>query len=138
MAVTYAPRLPSVCTRSPRKLPSASEAELGSGDVIAAVVVAEERFGALVDPLHRPAEAPCRPQDENGLGIQEVLHAEAAAYVRRDDADILRGHLERVREDAAGEVDVLARGVEQIASLALVVGAQRSARARSNWRSPGD
>ena len=96
--------------------------------MIAAVVVAEERFGALVDPLHRPAEAPRRPQDENGLGIQEVLHAEAAAYVRRDDADTLRGHLERVREDAAGEVNVLARGVEQIASLALVVGAQRSAR----------
>ena len=50
------------------------------------------------------------------LGIGEVLGAEAAADVGRDEAHVLRLDAQRARHMVAVDVDVLARGVERVAA----------------------
>jgi hypothetical protein len=63
------------------------------------------------------------------LGIDEGLHAEAAADIRRDQAQLLLRHLEHeVGERIAHEVRTLRRGVERRAVTRRVVIADRVAR----------
>ncbi len=61
-----------------------------SGDVVAALRVGQERLAALRRPFHRAAELARGVAGQHVLGIQEQLHAEAAADIRRDDAELLR------------------------------------------------
>ena len=83
------------------------------GDVIAAVRVGQEGLHALGDPFHRAADALGRPQRHDFLGIDEDLGAEAAADVRRDDAQlVLRRHADERRDDEARHMRIL-RGVPQ-------------------------
>ena len=61
------------------------------GDVVAAVRVGHEGFGALGGPLDRPADLAGGPGDDRLLGIVEDLGAEAAADIGRDDAQLASG-----------------------------------------------
>ena len=70
--------------------PSLVEREPRRGDEVAAGIVGEEGFRAVVGPFHRPADALGRPQDRGLLGIEIVAQPEAAADVGADEADFLR------------------------------------------------
>ena len=70
------------------------EGELALGDVVAAVGVGEEGLAALAGPLHGAAELAGGVADHGVLGVEEELHAEAAADVGGDDADAVEGRLE--------------------------------------------
>src|SRR5207245_11627585 len=103
--------------------------QLGVGDVVARVLVGGDRLAALAAPLHRPAELAGGPQHEPVLGILPALGAEGAAHVADDHADRVLGHA----EDAGGQrvahaVGILHVGVERVAALARIPGAQRAAR----------
>ena len=103
--------------------------QLGVGDVVAAVGVGEEALAALGGPLHRPADPLRRQQADALLGVDEDLGAEAAADVRRDDAQLVLGRdADERRDHQARDVRVLAGGVEREAVGAAVVLADRGAR----------
>ena len=57
------------------------ERELGFDDEIARLIVAQERFVALADPFHRPAELVRRPGDQREFRIDHAARAEIAADV---------------------------------------------------------
>ncbi len=103
--------------------------ELGMRDVIAAVRVRQERLAAVARPLHRPLQAPRRPQADDLLGVDEDLRAEAAADVGGDDAQlVLRRDADEGRQHQAGDVRVLARRVQREDAGAGIVVADRRAR----------
>ena len=105
------------------------EREFGVGDVVAPVGVAQEGFAALGRPLDRAADLLGGPNAHGFLGVDEDLGAEAAADVRRDDAQLVFGRdADEGGQHEAGDVRVLARGVEREAFGALVVVAHRGAR----------
>ncbi len=60
--------------------------EFGFRHMIAAVRVGDERFRALGRPFDRTADFLRCPRERDVFGVQENLRAEAAAHVRRDDA----------------------------------------------------
>ena len=105
------------------------EGDRGFGDMVAALGVGQERFGAFGGPFHRAAELLRREKDERVFVIDERLHAEAAADVFGDDAQFRVFDAEDVLGDAgAHAVDALAAGVERVFVGCLVVGAEAGAR----------
>ena len=64
--------------------------QLARRDIVAALRVAEERLATIRCPLHRSTELARSVTGQHVLGVEERLHAKAAADVRRDDAEILR------------------------------------------------
>ncbi len=111
------------------ELPVAVEGELGVRDAVARVLVREDRFAALAEPLHRPAELARRPQNEAVLDVLRPLDAEAAADVADDDADRRLGDAEDIgREHAARAVRILRARVQRVAALAFVEVPDRAAR----------
>ena len=76
------------------------EREPGRGRDVAALGAGDELLGALGDPADGPAELARRPQQQHPFGIEEVLHAEAAADIGRMKLDALQRHL----EDELGEL----------------------------------
>ena len=64
------------------------ERKLGARDVVAALIVGDEALGAVLLPLHRPLELAARPDHQRLLGIDEGLHAEPAADIGRDQAQL--------------------------------------------------
>ncbi len=111
-----------------KKAPVGVECELGIGDVVPALRVAEERLGALGRPLHRTAELARRVEDENELAVEEELHAETAADIRCDDADAILRCAEYASDRLAHEMRALRRGIERVALFALAPIADRIAR----------
>ena len=95
----------------------AVERELRGRDLVASMGVAEEGFGARRRPSDRPAAAATRgPQHQRVLGIAAALHAEAAADVGRDHAQLGFGNSQHAAgELRAGAVRVLCRAVKRIA-----------------------
>ena len=89
------------------------EGEFGLGDVVAAHDVGEEGLGALAGPLHRPAEQARRPRRHRVLGVEERLHAEAAADVGREDAHLGSVDLERTGQDVGEQPAALRAGVQR-------------------------
>ena len=105
------------------------ERHLDVGDVIAAMRVGDEGFGALGGPFHRPVDLLRRPGDERFLGVVVDLRAEAAADVGRIDAQLVLGDLQHERaHQQADHVRVLARGVERVVAGRQLVVADRGAR----------
>ena len=103
--------------------------ELGLGDVVAAVRVGHERLGALGGPLHRPVHLLRRPGDDDVLGVEVDLRAEAAADVGRDDAHLVLGQAEHEGgHQQPLDVRVLARDVERVAVVGAAVARVRRAR----------
>ena len=71
------------------KLAVLVECQLGVRDVITAVRVGEKRFTAIARPLDRTIDQLRRPDAHGLFGVQVDLRAEAAAYVRRNDAHLV-------------------------------------------------
>src|SRR6202042_2276268 len=67
----------------------AVERQLGARDVVAALIVGDETFRAVLLPFHRPRDLAARPDHERVLGINEGLHAKAAADIGRDQAQLV-------------------------------------------------
>ena len=83
--------------------------------------------------LNGPTSCACAKRREQGIGSYEQLTAETAADVRRDQADILLGNAERLRQVADAPVDHLVGGPQ----CELVARSRRRWRhAAPSWRAP--
>ena len=103
--------------------------KLGARDVIAALVVGDEALGAVLLPLHRPFQLAAGPDHQRLLGIDEGLHAEPAADVGRDQAELVLRNLENdFGERVADEMRTLRRGVKSRAAAGRIVIADGVAR----------
>ena len=92
-------------------------------------VSVDERFDAVGDPFDRPAQPFGGPQHQHVLGIEEQLHAEAAADIRRHHPDAVLRHVEDLLgEQVAQEMRALRRAPQRVSILARVVLADRAAR----------
>ena len=98
------------------------------GDEIAAGIIGEEGFRAVVGPFHRPADALRRPQDRGLLGIEIVAQPKAAADVGADEADLLQRQPEAFRQHHARRVDALVAGNQRVGIRRRVVGRDAGAR----------
>ena len=93
------------------------ERQLGACDVVAALIVGDETFRAVLLPFHRPRNLAARPHHERVLGIDEGLHAKAAADIGRDQAQLVLRYFEHeLGERVAHEMRALRRGVERRAA----------------------
>ena len=110
----------------PEDLAVAIQCELAMHGLIAAVVVAGERFGTGRHPLHRSTDATRGPQHERVFRIRVGLHAEPTADVGRDDAELRLGLMEDGTGDhLASAVGVLATRVQRVEVARRVVGTER-------------
>ena len=101
----------------------------GVGDVIAAMRVRQEGFGAIGRPLHGTIHLARRPDADRLFGVDEDLRAEAAADVGRDHTELVfRREPDEGREHETRDMRVLARRVEGERIRAHVVFADRRAR----------
>ena len=96
-------------------------ADLDVGDLVAAVVRDGHVLRARLDPLHRPAQLPRRPGEQDLLAVDLQLGAEAAADVGGDHAHAVLGHPELQREEELEEVRHL-RGARDGELAGAVVG----------------
>ena len=117
-----------VFTRKPRKMPSLSSASSASVTLSRACASREERFGARRNPFHRPAGELGGEQHQRHFVEDRRLHAERAAGVAGDDADLALRHFHHLGEVGARRVRALDRGVERVAAVGGVVVADRAAR----------
>ena len=85
-----------ILARKPRKVAVLVEREFGVGDVVARLRIAQERFRARRHPLNRPADQFRRQQHQRTFVVDGGLHAEAAADVAADDANLVVGHFQNV------------------------------------------
>ena len=90
------------------------ERELAVRAHVARLLVGEEHFRARAGPLDRPAELLRREQRGAILGVEVEAHAEAAADLLGDDADLLRRHAEHRGELVAHDRHALRAGVEMV------------------------
>ena len=105
----------------PEDLALVVERQFAGHDLVAAVGVADERFRARRYPFHRPAADPARrPYDERILRIAAVLHAEAAADIGRDHAQLRFGDFQHIAGDMLARAVRILRG--RIKRIALAVG----------------
>ena len=89
----------------------------------------DELLGAIGDPAHRPAKSPRGEQQQDPFGIEEVLHAEAAADIGRMQADVLGRHPEdELGELAADAMHALAGELEIHRVVGRVVAGNAGAR----------
>ena len=97
-----------------RQRPAGSiERQPGRRGDVAALGAHDELLGAIGQPAHRPAETARREQQHDPFGIEEVLHAEAAADVGRMHAHAIERQLEdELGELAADAVHALPRQLE--------------------------
>ena len=103
--------------------------QLRMGDVVAAMGVAEEGLGAVGGPFDGTAHLLGGPDADGLLRIDEDLRAEAAAHIRRHDAQfMLWRDADEGGEHQPGHMGVLAGGVEGEGFRALVIFAHGRAR----------
>ena len=103
----------------------------------AAVAVGEEAGRALVGPLHWPSQRLRRVQDAGVFGIADVLHAEGAADIGGQDANLVIRHVEDLRQRHLVAGDALRRHLQREAFGRLVKGRQRHARLHRHHRHAG-
>ncbi len=89
--------------------------QFGARVVVPRLVIGDEALAAARDPLHRPARHPRGPTEQHHFGVQKILHTEAAADVRRDEANLGRLNAQRLRHPVAGGVQALGGYVEGVA-----------------------
>ena len=121
--------LAMVLTRKPRNLPSRSSASSASVTLSRACASPRKASRARAGPFDRPAGDLGAQQHQRHLVIDRRLHAEAAADIAGDDADLALRHFEHaLRQLGAEGVRALQRGVDGVAVLGGVVVADRAAR----------
>ena len=112
----------------------AVERELGIGDVVARLRVAQEGLRAGADPLDRPPGDLGGQQHQGDLVVDRRLHAEAAADVAGDDADlVLRNPQHELRQLLAERMRALQRRVDGVAAVGRMID-RRCSRAAPCWR----
>ena len=105
------------------------ERQLGLGDVVARLRVAEEGLRARARPFDRPAGQLRGEQHQRDLVVDRRLHAEAAADVAGDDAHLAFRHLEDLpRQFGAIGVRALQGRVDRVVVGGGVVVADAAAR----------
>ena len=104
------------------------ERKLGGELVISPVAVGHEAARALVGPFDRTAERARRMQHADIFRKRRRLHAERAADMAGQDANLLRLDLEDLRHVAPQPEHSLRRGVQREASARRLVDADRRAR----------
>ena len=97
-------------------------------DLGAAVAVGQKTGRALIGPFHRTAQRLRRVQDAGIFGIVDVLHAEGAADIGGQDADLVVRYIQDLRQRHLVAGDALGRNLQRIALVRLVEGRQRHAR----------
>ena len=79
--------------------------------MIAALVVRKESFRAVLLPLDRALQLAAGPDDERLFRVDEGLHAEPAADIGRDQAQVILRNLQHhFGERVADEVRTLGPG----------------------------
>ena len=111
-----------------QELPVGIQRQRRPGQMVACLGVAEKTLGAAAQPAHRQPQLARRPGHQDLLVIGEVLHAEAAAEVVREDAQAVFFDPENAGDDGARAVHVLAVDVEGVALARGIVDAERTAR----------
>ena len=115
------------------------ERELRLGDVVARLRVAQERFRARRHPFDRPPGQLGAEQHQRHLVVDGGLHAEAAADVAADDANLAVRHFEHVlRQLGLEHVRALQGGVDRVAALDRLEEADAAARLHGRRRHPVD
>ena len=104
------------------------ERELGGDLVVAAVAVGDEAAGALVGPFDRAAERARGMQHADIFRKRRRLHAERAADIAGEDADLLGLDVEDFRHVAPHAEHALRGDVQREASARGIVDADRRAR----------
>ena len=104
-------------TCSARNLPSASSARRRGRQMIPRLMVRQKRLRPRGDPFHRPPGPPRGPQDQRVLRIGEILGAETAADIRRDEPHLRRFDPQRARGHVAIAVQVLAGQMQRVAAV---------------------
>ena len=92
------------------------------------MAVGEEAGRALIGPFHRAAQRLCRVQDTGVFGIADVLHAEGAADIGGQDANLVIRHVEDFRQRHLVAGDALRGHLQREAFGRLVERRQRHAR----------
>ena len=95
-----------------QKGPVAGKRELSRDIVIAAMAVGDETAGALVSPLHWPAQRVSGMQQADIFGEDRGLHAERAADLTSQDMHVLGGDAECLGDVGAHAVNALRGNVE--------------------------
>ena len=75
--------------------------------VVAGLMIRDEAVAARVDPFDGPVCDPCRPAQQNHLGIHEVFYAKTAADIRGDQTQMRRVDTECIRHTVSGHVKAL-------------------------------
>ena len=119
-----------------QELPVGIQRQRRPGQMVACLGVAEKALGAAAQPAHRQPQLARRPGHQDLLVIGEVLHAEAAAEVVREDAQAVLFDPENAGDDGARAVHVLAVDVEGVA-LARRDRRRRAHRAARWYSRPG-
>ena len=98
-------------------------------DMVAAVQVAEEGLAAVADPLDGAAQPLRRGHHQHLFGVGVRLHAEAAADIVDEHADLRRRAFEEgVGEPVAQQMPVLVRGIDGVAAAVGIIAADGAAR----------
>ena len=111
-----------------QKMPVRVERQVGFGLMVAGLMVGEKNLAAGGDPLDRPADALGRPQDQHMLGVDEILGAEPAADIGRNEPYCRRRHAQHPGGVVARGVDALARDVRRIPAIIRIPNANHPAR----------
>jgi hypothetical protein len=117
--------------------PRLVERHLGAVRDVARLLVGQEDLRARADPFHRAAELLGGDQHGTVLGIGVEAHAEAAAHLLGDDADLLRRGAEHCRDLPAHRRDALRARIEPVLVRGAVVDAQAGARLHGIAHHPG-
>ena len=89
------------------KLSVLVQGQFGFADMVAAVGVGQEALAPLVDPLHRPIHFARRPGGDDLLGIDELLDAETATDIGRNDPNAILVEAQHFHDEVAGFVGEL-------------------------------
>ena len=114
------------------------ERQLGLGDVVARLRVAEESLRPRRDPFDRAPHGLRGEQCQRHLVVDRRFHAEAAADVAGDHADPALRHLQDRRQVGAVGMHALQRGVDGVVVFDGVVDADAGARLHGRRRHPVD
>ena len=106
------------------------------GDLVAAMNGGRSVFAARFDPLDRRAQTHGQMAAQGFLGVEIELGPEAAAYLRRDDADFVFRHGDHAWQQRAHQVRNLGRGPKRERALASVPGSDAAARLDGHWSEP--
>ena len=120
------------------EMPVIVERQLGLGDMVARLRVAEEGLRAGAGPFDRPAEQLRGQQHQRDLVVDRRFHAEAAADIAGDDADPALRHVQDLRQVGAVGVGALQCRVDRVAAVGRVVVADRAARLHRRRGHPVD